>query len=435
MAGHYQAIQVEAMANMRISPPRNRILQGDVLAKLAELPDESVHMVVISPPYWGLRDYGCEGQYGLEPTLDEFLARMVAVFGQVRRVLRKDGTCWINMGDTYAGARRGPEGDKCGLEGSRCNQEASRRAQVDKVAGGRKPKDLCGVPWMLALALREDGWWLRSDIIWHKPSAMPSSVTDRPTVDHEYLFLLSKGRRYFYDADAVREKAVCGDHPRNVLAPPKAPGQPEHRGLRKQIMKATPLSGSHGSMGKDGLGHRYSSVYSNPTGRNLRTVWTIPTEPFPDAHFATFPSRLVERCIKAGTSHAGVCPACGAPWSRQTESERVGDRPKRKQGRKGDTLSDAHGQDGRSGNRCATVSTTTGWDPTCTCGREDRDPAIVLDPFMGSGTTALTALAMGRDYLGIELNPEYVAMAERRIEQRMQGLSLVRPPVAERRAG
>jgi DNA modification methylase len=287
-----------------------RVLVGDVLEQLATLPDGCVQTCVTSPPYWGLRDYGVPGQLGLEPTPDEWVAKMVAVFREVRRVLRDDGTAWVNMGDGY-NAQQG-----AGYPGY-----GGRNVAADpgiRRPSGLAPKQLIGQPWRLAFALQADGWWLRSDIIWAKPNPMPESVTDRPTKAHEYVFLLSKRARYFYDADAVREAAEYG---------------------------YSPTTRGNGTISAGGNRESRTVTRGDGGNRNLRTVWTIPTHPFPEAHFATFPPKLVEPCIKAGS--------------------RVGD--------------------------------------------------TVLDPFLGSGTTALVADRLGRDAIGIELNPTYAEMARKRI--------------------
>jgi DNA modification methylase len=261
-----------------------RILQGDVRDRLTELPDGSVQTCITSPPYFGLRDYGHEGQIGLEPTPDEFVQALVGVFREVRRVLRDDGTVWCNLGDSYHGG---------GYSNHRINGEEWLRAhggdrrrsrQRDRIKANPdlKPKDLVGIPWMLAFALRADGWYLRSDIIWSKPNPMPESVTDRPTKAHEYLFLLSKGPRYFYDADAIRESAM-------VVEQGRRPG-PESNGYHVESGRND--SGAH--LGGMGFG-------VDPAGRNKRTVWTVATQPFPGAHFATFPPKLIEPCVLAGT--------------------------------------------------------------------------------------------------------------------------------------
>lgn len=366
------------------------IHQGDCRTVLAGLDAGSVHTVVTSPPFWGLRDYGHGDQLGLEPTPDEYVANMVGVFREVRRVLRDDGTLWLNLGDSYAAANvSGPQG----ATGDRASRTFTART-TPKMGVGLKPKDLVGIPWRVAFALQADGWYLRSDIIWAKPNPMPESVTDRPTKSHEYLFLLAKSERYYFDADAVREPDSGQDHPRGPwegqpsLTPP---GQTTHRGLRT-------AEGRNGS------------------GRNIRSVWTIATQPYPGAHFATFPPKLVEPCILAGTSERGVCGACGAPWERVVERSTVMTRPG-KASKLGLTEAErrAQGRDTTVGLqfRPETTTTTTGWRPTCTHDAHPV-PATVLDPFGGSGTTAMVAQHLGRRAVLIELNPDYIEQQMKR---------------------
>lgn len=260
-----------------------RLLVGDCREMLRTLPDESVHCVVTSPPYWGLRDYGVDGQLGLEPTPEEYVANMVEVFREVRRVLRDDGTLWLNLGDSYAndGKWGGSSGGKhaTALHG---NTGIGRQ----KVTTGLKPKDLVGIPWRVAFALQADGWYLRSDIIWSKPNPMPESVRDRPTKAHEYVFLLSKDERYHYDADAIAEEAT-------------------HAG---RVVKATGGDAKNAAMGRYGQTRTGFVERDNKVGdtRNARSVWTIATKPFPGAHFATFPPELAERCILAGCPKGGT---------------------------------------------------------------------------------------------------------------------------------
>ncbi|MDQ6433688.1 site-specific DNA-methyltransferase [Mesorhizobium sp. LHD-90] len=256
------------------------IIEGDALTVLRRLPDEAAQCIITSPPYWGLRDYNTPDQIGLEPTLPQFIFRLVEVFREARRVLRDDGVFWLNVGDGYTSGNRGWRAP------DKKNRARAMTVRPD-TPDGLKPKDLLGIPWRLAFALQDDGWYLRADVIWHKPNAMPESVRDRPTRAHEYLFMFSKGERYFYDRDAVREV----------------------------------------------------------NNRNLRSVWNINTLPFPGAHFATFPPKLIEPCLRSST--------------------RPGD--------------------------------------------------FVLDPFFGSGTVGLVAEQLHRSYAGIELHPEYVALAAERL--------------------
>ena len=411
---------------------------GDVLAVLAGLPDESVHCVVTSPPYWGLRDYGTgtweggsaecdhrhalggEGpssakqntshgtqsiaytgtcgkcgarridqQIGLEDTPEEYVAKMVAVFREVRRVLRKDGTCWVNLGDSYAST---PAGNTSWNHGAifdgrdMSGHHTARRSST--VVGDLKPKDLVGIPWRVAFALQADGWYLRSDIIWSKPNPMPESVTDRPTKAHEYLFLLTKSARYFYDAEAIKETAIFEGVTKKATGSKAKNGQGEHR--------------------ETAAGFTDHDV--TISGRNRRTVWTIATEPFPGAHFATFPRKLVEPCILAGCPRK-VCPECGAPWVREVErGENTG--VDGKENNRAVTLRvDAVRASGRIGE---TPRRTIGEHPTCDHGLPPV-PGTVLEPFLGSGTTLVVALSHGRRGVGIELKPDYFDMACNRL--------------------
>lgn len=253
-----------------------RILNGDCRSVLPTLPDASVQCCVTSPPYYGLRDYGVAGQIGLEPTPDEYVAEMVAVFREVRRVLRDDGVLFLNIGDSYA--RAGGEGGH-GPNAQVGNTRSLEQRRMLVPPAGYKPKDLLGIPWLLAFALRADGWYLRSDIIWHKPNPMPESVRDRPTSAHEHVFLLTKRGAYFYDAGAIAE-------------PSEYPGDDRHN--RTDTRKAIDaMCSDGGSRARTG----------NPTGdtRNARNVWTVATQPYSGAHFATMPPDLAELCIKAGT--------------------------------------------------------------------------------------------------------------------------------------
>lgn len=387
--------------------------QGDVLERLREMPDGSVQCVVTSPPYWGLRDYGVPGMIGLEPTLQEHLAKLVEVFAEVRRVLRDDGTLWLNYGDAYAsgGSKAGAvsntahdggvwkgEGFKDGFRNSpKCQGQGS----PDTSHGtGLAAKQRLLMPARVALALQDSGWWVRSEIVWAKGlsfcptysgSCMPSSVRDRPTDSHEMLYLLTKRARYFYDSDAVREPAHA----------PNSNGSPAHN------------SGSQGGYEASRQDRRDEGLRpSEGTTRNLRTVWTINPQAYSEAHFATFPERLVEPCIKAGTSERGACSECGAPWRRRVEAS-------------GGSIGQAwhdHGDDlgvgaGQKGDRSTGdySRTTTGWKPTCEHPGAPTVPCVVFDPFSGSGTTGAVAVRHGRSYIGIELNPEYAQMSLKRI--------------------
>jgi DNA modification methylase len=237
------------------------IVNADTRAYLAKMEDESVDCVITSPPYWALRDYGVDGQIGMEETHEEYVAVMVEFFRHVRRVLTPIGTLWLNLGDSYAGAAGGWQGK----DGDRASRTFTARMKMEKRGPGIKPKDLIGIPWRIALALQADGWWLRSDIVWHKPNPMPESVTDRPSRAHEYVFLITKGERYYYDANAIRE--------------PLSPNT-----VRKPRL----------------------DVDGNPVGANKRSVWTVTSEPFLGAHFATFPTALVKPMVLAGCPVGGM---------------------------------------------------------------------------------------------------------------------------------
>ncbi len=281
-----------------------QVLVGDVREKLAGLPDGSVQCVVTSPPYWGLRDYGAKEQIGLEPTPHEYVGALASVFEEVRRVLSGDGTCWLNLGDSYANDTKW--GGQTSGKHARSLHGKTPLVRAQK-ASGLKSKDLVGIPWRVALALQDCGWYLRSDIIWAKPNPMPESVKDRPTRSHEYVFLLTKSERYFYDADAIKEPTTGQAHSRGSGINPNAEGKNESSGDRR----------------KDGFNERwrvkqnasFSAAVTEPVDeRNARSVWTIPTQPYPDAHFATFPEALPERCIKAGSRLGDTVldPFCGS---------------------------------------------------------------------------------------------------------------------------
>jgi DNA modification methylase len=251
-----------------------QILVGDVRQRLAEIPDASVQTCITSPPYWGLRDYGEDGQIGLEQTPDEYVAEMVTVFREVRRVLADDGTLWLNLGDSYAGSGRGPEGNLAKHQDFRYMQNKTGFITPN----GLKPKDLVGIPWRVAFALQADGWWLRQDIIWHKPNPMPESVTDRCTKAHEYLFLLTKSAKYYYDSEAIKEESKWSNDNR------AGAGRLTYKGKRQGIQ-----------------GTGQEAFVTITEKRNKRSVWTITIKPFKGAHFAVMPEALVEPCILAGS--------------------------------------------------------------------------------------------------------------------------------------
>ncbi len=392
----------------------HRFIVGHVLDALKLLPEESVHCVVTSPPYWGLRDYGLppvywpeveyspmsglppirvpawEGQLGLEPTPEMYVGHLVLVFREVRRVLRWDGTLWLVIGDSYANPGKGGPWDEGRMQKGTGRILYARQANRGSFSE-LKPKDLVGVPWRVAFALQAEGWFLRSDIVWVKPNCLPESVEDRPTKAHEYIFLLAKSPRYFYDAEAVKEPAVT------------------HLYDKRYLPEALPRERSNEPWNLNGplKPHRGFKVLDTTCGRNRRSVWAINTEPFPGAHFAVFPKALAEICILAGTSPA-ACPAYGAPWERVVEREHAprGDRFGCREIGRFD-----HGQQGRPYLEVV-ASRTVGWRPGCRCPDNDGSArCVVLDPFGGAGTTTLAAMALGRDSVYIDLKREYAELA------------------------
>lgn len=372
-----------------------RLLIGDCRESLRTLPAKSVHCCVTSPPYWGLRCYGTApqrwpdgwvGELGGEPSPEMFVAHMVSVFAEVWRVLRDDGVCWINIGDSYAGGGKGGGGsyENDGMTAS------AGTARI--VPDGLKPKDLVGIPWRLAFALQDEGWYLRQDVIWHKPNPMPESVRDRCTKAHEYVSLLTKSARYFFDGDAINDAAVTAGKLNLGFGPDRA------------IAMGRLASGNEKTGGKDAV---------RGDKKNRRSVWTIATHSYKGAHFATYPPKLVEPCILAGTSARGCCPTCGALWRRVVESQRVATRPGTGSKVTGDTLTDGN----RDPQRHVAIKKTTGWEQTCKCEAHEPTPCTVLDPFMGSGTTAIVAEHHGREWIGCELSEAYAELARQRIAE------------------
>ena len=385
--------------------PVHRVLIGDCREQMATLPAGSVHCCVTSPPYWALRSYLPDEhpdkhlERGLEKTPDEYIASMVAVFREVKRVLRDDGCLWVNIGDSYnAGTSAPSKPSKTADVGGWTTRSGESAGALRVDAAGLKPKDLVGIPWRLAFALQADGWYLRQDIIWSKPAPMPESVRDRCTKSHEYIFLLTKRPRYFWDAEAVKE---------TLSSKPHAPGNKAGRG---------------GGHLRNDFGTSAMSRVWGASGRNRRSVWTINTEPFRGAHFATFPTKLVEPCILAGTSAAGCCAECGKPWERVVDIERWSAREKKRGSARGwqglpgrNTELGQNGLHNTNGQSSGTIVKTTGWRPACTC-NAPAVPCTVLDPFGGSGTTAGVALYHRRNAILCELNPEYAAMVPGRID-------------------
>ena len=381
------------------------LLQGDCLQQLATLPAASVQCCVTSPPYWGLRDYGTPGQLGLEATPDEYVANMVAVFRAVRRVLRDDGTLWLNLGDSYASGGRSTRDP--GQSKLHPAQAKGMRRPAD--GEGIKPKDLVGIPWRVAFALQADGWSLRQDIIWHKPNPMPESVTDRCTKSHEYIFLLTKSARYYYDANAIAEPVLESSTKRAAAGFVTSPRDDAVAGV------------SIGANERTRFGLR--EKFAMPSTRNKRSVWTVTTKPFKGAHFATFPPDLIEPCVLASTSHFGACAECKTPYQRLVEK---GDVPKRKT--RDNLLGVYPGR--KTTTRLNTVdmavipTTTTGWGKMCNCTTDAVEPCVILDPFSGAGTTGVVAIKHSRCYIGTELNPDYLEISRKRIQAEWDGITL-----------
>jgi DNA modification methylase len=436
-----------------------RLLVGDARDILSTLPERSVHMVCTSPPYFGLRDYGTaqwdggdagcdhrgaplaspnttlgmakgngsheaakryaagsggipyrdicgkcgavrlDRQIGLEGSLSEYITTLVAVFRSVWRVLRDDGSLYLNLGDSYAGSwgaqgRNGQMADRTvTLSRNQIANHPHRQSNTGTIRdAGLKPKDLMMVPARVALALQADGWYLRADIIWAKRAPMPESVTDRPTSAHEHVFLLTKKPRYYFDMEAVKEESSpssAGN--RNIFR--GGGGYTNGNSFNNAAIKPNQIPGNDG----------------DPAGRNIRNVWHLGPEPYPAAHFATFVTEIPRRAILAGTSERGCCPACGAPYRRHVERTVM------------EIRRTNWGE--QAGNRTASSGTMTkpatsqtiGWQPGCICDAGNPIPAVVLDPFGGSGTTSLVADRLGRDSIYIDLSAEYAAMAKRRI--------------------
>ena len=389
--------------------PTDTIIQGDALARLKELSSESVDCCITSPPYFGLRDYGVEGQIGLEESPEAYVSKLAEVFREVRRVLKKEGTCWINLGDSYAGSwgnyhpnsPPGKHGQRL-KETARWNRPAYedqtfRPPTSNKLENGIKPKDLIGIPWMVAFALRADGWYLRQDIIWEKGNPMPESVRDRCCKSHEYLFLFAKSQRYYFDSEAIKESSVS-DHPSG-------------NGFKR------PARVSY--QNPDGTARGNEEQWRGVGGkRNKRSVWQVNTVPYREAHFATFPEKLIEPCILAGTSEKGYCPKCGKAWERQTEKK--GATTIAERGYDTHQLAEGKGmlntsRSWKGGDVPVATYKTIGWLPSCQCGDLKPVPGIILDPFFGAGTTGLVAKKLGRRFIGIELNEAYIGMAQKRV--------------------
>ena len=411
------------------------IYKGDVFQRLKEIPDKSINTCITSPPYWGLRDYGTaewEGgnpacdhvanpnatkkmgneefnknrpsrkdtktkgyyekqcpkcgavrkdkQLGMEDTPEEFVNNLIVVFKEVKRVLRDDGTVWLNLGDSFSGSGKGPSSS---LNKTHHNLE-EKHSKIIPV--GLKQKDLVGIPFRVAFALQADGWYLRQDIIWHKPNPMPESVKDRCTKAHEYIFLLSKSPKYYFDNEAIKEEAKF----------PDGPNSPSR------------IKGVEGVYSRN-----LQKIGANPK-RNKRSVWTVTTKPFKDAHFATFPKDLIEPCVLAGCPEK-MCIDCGKPYVRvmQKPKQLVVERNKRSghDDRKVGGVLDKYNRENPPKD--------LGLQKQCDCETNEIKSGVVLDPFGGSGTTCIVAESQNRNSIMIELNPEYVKMAKERIQKEL----------------
>ena len=383
----------------------DRAIIANADSRRLPLGDGSVHMIATSPPYWGLRDYGTDGQLGLERVHDClawargdepcgacYVCHLREWAREMWRVLRDDGVMFLNLGDSFAGNGKGgqaTEADTRHATGGALLSLAQRRLGT---VPGLKPKDLVGIPWRVALALQADGWYLRSDIIWAKPNPMPESVTDRPTKSHEYIFLLTKSARYFWDGEAVKEGAT------------ETSGWARQRDNGINTWKYNDTDDRIKATGQ----RVESSTLGTPGQRNLRSVWNVATQPYSGAHFATWPEALVETMVKAGTPERGVCPVCGKPWERVVRKGAAVNRPDNPN----DVLpytangSTSHGT-GATTLHKARVVETTGWQAGCSHDAAPV-PAIVLDPFAGSGTTLLVARRLGRIGLGFDLSLTYL---------------------------
>lgn len=417
---------------------------GTAIEKLRSLPTASVDCCVTSPPYWALRDYSALGQIGLEETPVQWRDKLLEVFGEVRRVLKSTGSLWLNLGDCYATGAGRCDRAGGGAQGDRWSDRGSKTPPNRMPITGLKAKDLVGLPWMTAFALRDAGWYLRRDCIWEKPNAMPESATDRPSTSHEYVFLLTKSEQYYYDRIAVMEPTTGNAHHRGAGINPKAkvPGGWDS------------AAGSHGQIHREGRNSRMNrdrdpahqteakirakqnrSFSAAVTGlvsmRNLRSVWKIPSQPYKGAHFATFPVALATRCILAGSSEYGCCSLCGLPWDRVTDHQPLPRIPTtERQDRKWTEVEQLKNRrdnpqrgvlgSGVSHKQIAAPVATIRWVPSCTCTlSSERVPAVILDPFSGSGTTGVAALRLGRDYIGIDVKSEYVEMSRARLEAEM----------------
>jgi len=372
-----------------------KIICGSSIEVLKTIDENSFQTCVTSPPYYSLRDYGVDGQLGLEDTPNEYISSLVDIFREVKRTLRKDGTLWVVIGDCYNGS--GGAGGDYNEGGLREGQPRYPGRNIDKL----KSKDLIGIPWMLAFAMREDGWYLRADVIWAKPNPMPESVMDRPTRCHETVFLFAKSQKYYYDNEAIKEPisdAMQAAIDRGVRAD-KQFKHDEHNRFGKR-------SGNRAFSDPDSLARIAS-------GRNKRDVWFIPTKPSGVLHYAAFPPNLIEPCVLAGSSDK-ACNQCCAPWVKEYIIKEKGTAT--------DTTEYSKKLGGKSaatrtrGNITADTREFVGYKPTCDCKRSlDTGKSIVLDPFCGTGVTGEVAIKNKRDFIGIDISEKYCKIAREKI--------------------
>ena len=382
--------------------PINKILNGECLEHLKELPEKSINMCMTSPPYWALRDYGVDNQLGLEPTFDEYINKLCDIFDEVKRVLRDDGTCWVNIGDTYSATRWTNNTDT----GQPMNnfKDGHRGINPIKETGNMPDKCLVMIPFRFAIEMVNRGWILRNTIIWHKRNCMPSSVKDRFTVDFEYLFLFSKNKKYYFETQYEPHTSKTD--------------------LDKRTNKTWSDKIADGGSGKQNKGRSREEFYGSQ-GRNKRTVWAINPKPFSEAHFAVYPEELCETPIKAGCPEF-VCKKCGKSREKIFNYEK---NEKIKEGisknKYSNNKQESEVRQGFNSSRVYIEPTITQRGLTdCGCG-EGFKPGIVLDPFFGSGTTGLVALKQNKKFIGIELNPEYIKIAQSRLKPYLEQRKLI----------
>jgi DNA modification methylase len=452
------------------------IKQGDIFDVIKTIPDKSIHCVITSPPYWGLRDYGTanweggdpncdhstprsrgddikpgdkqgtskgsrpnkqhicscgairvDNQIGLENTPEEYVEKLVKVFREVRRVLRDDGTLWLNLGDCFAGsgkAGNNPEYQKKHTQFGTIERKERLGKVVSAKSIGLKNKDIVCIPWMVAIALRNDGWYLRSGMPWLKNSVMPEPVTDRPASSVEYFFLLSKSQHYYYDSHAIKKKGV-------IIAGTKAAKGSEDRFNTKKVNSRPPeykeYDGIRNRRNSDWFMQSLKDIINGVNGTLLHNEDDVPVaifcnpHPYKEAHFATYSPELIRPMIIASTSQKGCCPKCGSPWERIVLKPEMINVESSGVDRYGNGQTGVHRKVGQKYQdwRVQNPNKTIGWEPTCSCGIEETIPCVVLDPFSGSGTTGAVAVELGRMYIGVELNPEYCKLGENRIKEHL----------------